>query len=197
MLTPSHAIVLAETRGWVNRVVIGLNLCPFARAVETKGQIRYVVTDAASPEALRVSLCAEIRRLINSDPEEIETTLLIHPSTLTDFFDYNDFLAVADAALEALAGEGVFQVASFHPQYQFAGTAAGDMSNATNRSPYPTLHLLREDSISRALATFPNPESVFEINIRTLNALGAAGWAALQVQCRQDGLGAAPPTRIR
>lgn len=187
-MTP-HEIIIAETRAWVNRAVIGLNLCPFAKAVEIKNQIRYVVTDADSPEALRESLCAEIRLLISANPADIDTTLLIHPRTLTDFGEYNDFLAVAEAAIHELGCEGVVQVASFHPQYQFAGTTADAVSNATNRSPYPTLHLLREESVSRAVATFPNPETIFETNIRRMKALGAKGWAALQAQCRKDAMG--------
>lgn len=184
-MTP-HEIAIATTRAWVNRVVIGLNLCPFANAVQTKRQVRYVVTDAETPAALREALCAEIRLLINTAPDEIATTLLIHPRALTDFLSYNDFLAVADGALSELVGDGVLQLASFHPQYQFAGTAASDVSNATNRSPYPTLHLLREAGVSRALTTFANPDTIYAANIRTLNTLGAAGYAALQAQCRQD-----------
>jgi uncharacterized protein len=184
LFTPRD-IIIAETRAWVNRVVIGLNLCPFARAVEVRGQVRYVVTDADTPEALRTSLCTEIRLLINSSPSAIETTLLIHPRALTDFLCYNDFLTIANAALAELAGDGILQLASFHPQYQFAGTVVDDVSNATNRSPYPTLHLLREDSMTRAIATFPNPETIYETNIRTLEDLGADGWAALQAQCRR------------
>ena len=184
-MTP-HQIIIAETRAWVNRVVIGLNLCPFAKAVEIKRQIRYVVTDAESPDALRVVLSDEISRLMSTPPAEIETTLLMHPRTWTDFLDYNDFLEVADAALAELGADGVLQVASFHPQYQFDGTSADDLTNATNRSPYPTLHLLREESVSRAVAAFPNPEAIFETNIRTLESLGTSGWAELQAQCRQD-----------
>jgi hypothetical protein len=184
-MTP-HEIVIATTRAWVNRVVIGLNLCPFANVVETRRQVRYVVTDAETPEALREALCAEIRLLINTAPDEIETTLLIHPRALTDFLSYNDFLAVADGALSELVGEGVLQLASFHPQYQFAGTGVDDASNATNRSPYPTLHLLREAGVTRAVAGFPNPDTIYAANIRTLNTLGATGYAALQAQCRQD-----------
>lgn len=185
-MTTPHATIIADTRAWVNRVVIGLNLCPFAKAVEVKRQIRYAVTDADSPEALRVVLCDEVRLLINTDPAEIETTLLIHPMTLADFLDYNDFLTVAESAVAELVGEGVLQLASLHPRYQFAGTAVDDVSNATNRSPYPTLHLLREASVSRVIATFPAPEAIFETNIRTMTALGASGLAALQEQCRQD-----------
>ncbi len=185
-MTTPHDTIIADTRAWVNRVVIGLNLCPFAKAVEVKRQIRYAVSDADSPEALRVVLCDEVRLLINTDPAEIETTLLIHPMTLADFLDYNDFLTVAESAVAELVGEGVLQLASLHPRYQFAGTAVDDVSNATNRSPYPTLHLLREASVSRVIATFPAPEAIFETNIRTMTALGATGLAALQEQCRQD-----------
>ena len=184
-MTP-HETIIAETRAWVNRAVIGLNLCPFAKAVAVKDQIRYVVTDAVSSQVLRENLCDEIRLLAAASPAEIETTLLIHPGTLTDFLDFNDFLAVAEAAVAELGCEGVLQVASFHPQYQFAGTEIDDVTNATNRSPYPTLHLLREESVTRAVAAFPNPETIFETNIRTMRATGAHGWSALQAQCRKD-----------
>jgi hypothetical protein len=178
--------VIAETRAWVDRAVIGLNLCPFAKAVQVKGQIRYVVTDAADTDALLEALHEELRLLADADPAQVETTLLIHPGVLADFPDFNDFLHVADAALEALGYAGVLQVASFHPQYQFAGTAADEVTNATNRSPYPTLHLLREESIDRAVAAFPEAASIYERNIVALRALGTEGWAALQAQCRRD-----------
>jgi hypothetical protein len=180
------ATVIAETRAWVDRAVIGLNLCPFARAVQVKGQIRYAVTDATDTDALLEALREELRLLADADPAQIETTVLIHPGVLGDFLDFNDFLAVADAALEALGYAGVLQVASFHPQYQFAGTRADDMTNATSRSPYPTLHLLREASVDRAVAAFPEAAAIYERNILTLRALGPQGWAALQAQCRGD-----------
>jgi hypothetical protein len=178
--------VIAETRAWVDRAVIGLNLCPFAKAVQVKDQIRYVVTDATDTDTLLNALREELRLLAGADPAQVETTLLIHPGVLADFLDFNDFLDVADAALEDLGYAGVLQVASFHPQYQFAGTAADDVTNATNRSPYPTLHLLREESIDRAVAAFPEAESIYERNIAALQALGPEGWAALQAQCRRD-----------
>jgi hypothetical protein len=180
------ATVIAETRAWVDRAVIGLNLCPFAKAVQVKGQIRYAVTDATDTDALLEALREELRLLADADPAQVETTVLIHPGVLAEFLDFNDFLEVADAALEALGYAGVLQVASFHPQYQFAGTGADDMTNATNRSPYPTLHLLREASIDRAVAAFPEAKTIYERNIRTLQALGPQGWAALQAQCRGD-----------
>lgn len=185
-LAPTAEAVTAETRAWVNRAVIGLNLCPFAKAVEAKGQVRYVVSDATDEDALLAALCAEMQLLAAAEPAQVDTTLLIHPHVLNDFLDYNEFLEAADAAVEELGFAGVLQVASFHPDYQFDGTAPDDVSNATNRSPYPTLHLLREDSVDRAVMAFPEAESIFEDNMRTLDALGADGWAALQAQCKAD-----------
>ncbi|WP_372524480.1 DUF1415 domain-containing protein [Piscinibacter sp.] len=183
---PDPELAIAETRAWLIRAVIGLNLCPFARAVQAKNQIRYVVSDATEPQALLDTLRGELRRLADADPAEIETTLLVHPQVLTDFLDYNDFLDLADAAVEDLGYAGVLQVASFHPLYQFAGTAADDVSNASNRSPYPMLHLLREESVDRAVAAFPQADAIYETNIRTLQALGAEGWAELQAQIKCD-----------
>lgn len=168
---------VVATRLWLERAVIGLNLCPFAKAVHVKGQIRYVVSLADTPEALLADLRAELQRLAAADPQDVDTTLLIHPRVLGDFLDFNDFLHDADEAVHALGLEGVLQVASFHPQYQFAGTDADDIGNYTNRSPYPTLHLLREDSIDRAVAAFPAAESIYEANIATLERLGPQGWA--------------------
>jgi hypothetical protein len=179
-------LALAETRAWVERAVIGLRLCPFARAPQLKGQVRYVVSEASDTAALLAGLIDELQLLAGEPAERVETTLLIHPHVLTDFADYNEFLSVAEAALVELALEGVLQIASFHPRYQFAGTAPGDVGNATNRSPYPTLHLLREASIERALDAVPHPETIFEANIATLERLGAEGWEALQRQCRDD-----------
>jgi hypothetical protein len=177
---------LAETRAWVERAVIGLQLCPFARAPQLKGQVRYVVSGASDGESLLACLVEELQLLAGEPAERLETTLLIHPRVLTDFADYNDFLAVAEAAVAELGLEGVLQIASFHPRYRFAGTAPGDPGNATNRAPYPTLHLLREASIERALASFAHPEAIFAANIATMERLGADGWAALQQQCRDD-----------
>jgi len=182
--TPEQAI--AETRAWIEHAVIGLNLCPFAKAVHTKGQIRYVVSDDTDPEDLLNTLCEELQRLADTDPAEVDTTLIIHPQVLGDFLDYNDFLEMADAAVEDMGLEGVVQVASFHPQYQFEGTAPDDVSNASNRSPYPTLHLLREDSVDRAVDAFPEAERIYEANIATLEKLGPQGWAELQARIKQD-----------
>jgi len=178
--------VIAETRAWVQRAVVGLNLCPFAKAPLAKGQIRFVVCESDDPRLLLDALIAQMRALVAADPAGVETTLLIHPNALVDFAEFNDFLDAADAALEELDLEGVLQVASFHPNYQFADAAADDLGNATNRSPYPTLHLLREASVERAVAAFPEAEAIYEANIATLEALGADGWAQLQAQCRED-----------
>ena len=167
---------IAATRRWVERAVIGLNLCPFAKAVYVKQQVRFVLSDASTPEALLEELAEELVLLRDADPEQIDTTLIVHPDVLTDFLEYNDFLDNADAAIEALDLQGILQVASFHPQYQFAGVAPDDASNYTNRSPYPTLHLLREDSVERAVAAFPDPDVIVERNIATLDQLGVEGW---------------------
>ena len=181
--------VIAETRAWVDRAVIGLNLCPFAKAPQIKGLVRYVASSATDPAALLADLISELERLAESPPTQLETTLLIHPGVLADFADYNDFLEIADSTLDELDLDGILQVASFHPDYQFEGTAADDVGNATNRSPYPTLHLIREESIDRAVEAFPEAETIYETNIATLEKLGAEGWAALQQQCRDDAVG--------
>ena len=170
---------VAATRLWLERIVIGLNLCPFAKAVYVKEQVRYVLSDATTPEALVEQLAEELVLLRDASPEQIDTTLIIHPDVLTDFLDYNDFLDNADAAIEALDLQGILQVASFHPQYQFEGVAPDDASNYTNRAPYPTLHLLREDSVERAVAAFPDPDVIVERNIETLDKLGIEGWTRL------------------
>ena len=175
-LTPDP---IAETRDWLERAVIGLNLCPFAKAVTAKQQVRFVLSDASTPEALLEQLAEELLLLRDTPSAEIDTTLIVHPEVLQDFLDYNDFLDNADAAVEALDLGGVLQVASFHPAYQFAGTALDDISNYTNRSPYPTLHLLREDSVSRAVDAFPDADSIVDRNIETLDKLGIEGWAKL------------------
>ena len=185
-MTPD--LVVAETRAWLTRVVIGLNLCPFAASPHSRGRIRYVVSDATQPQDLLACLADELRHLAATPAQEIETTLLIHPRTLTDFLDYNDFLDLADAEIDRLGLEGTIQVASFHPDYRFADSPVDDIANATNRSPYPMLHLLREASVERAVAALPDAQSVFEANMATLRRLGDAGWRALRQQCRDDAL---------
>ena len=180
------ALAIAETRAWVRRAVIGLNLCPFARAVDAKDQIRYVFSDAADAETLLATLVVELQRLADTDPEVVDTTMVIHPRVFGDFEDFNGFLELADAAVEDLDLDGVLQVASFHPRFQFADTEPDDITNATNRSPYPTLHLLREESVDRAVAAFPEAEAIFERNMATLEKLGPAGWAAVRQSWEDD-----------
>lgn len=167
------------TRVWLERAVIGLNLCPFAKAVHLKGQIRWVESTARDADALLQDLVRELRHLADADPEAVDTTLLVHPQVLKDFADYNDFLDLADAALQALGLDGTLQVASFHPQYRFDGTDEDDVEKCSNRSPHPTLHLLREASIERAVAAFPDAEAIWGRNVETLRRLGPEGWRAL------------------
>jgi hypothetical protein len=171
--------MIERTAHWLDRAVVGLNLCPFAKAVQARQQVRYVVSDATSEEELLVDLLHELEALYDADPETIETTLLIHPYVLTDFLDYNQFLEVADAAVSELRLDGEIQVASFHPDYQFAGSGPQDIENFSNRAPYPTLHLLRETSVARAVAAFPDAARIYERNIETLRQLGHAGWKKL------------------
>ncbi|MCY7315182.1 MAG: DUF1415 domain-containing protein [Rubrivivax sp.] len=170
---------IAATRVWLDKAVIGLNLCPFAKAVHGKDQIRWVSSSASTPQALLLELQAELQLLAATDPAAIDTTLIVHPQVLQDFLDFNDFLDVADQTLTDLDLDGVLQIASFHPDYRFADAAQGDMGHFSNRSPYPTLHLLREDSIARAVAAVPDAADIYKRNIQTLRALGADGWRRL------------------
>jgi hypothetical protein len=174
-----HDTAIAATRRWIDKAVIGLNLCPFAKAVCSRGQIRFVVSDATSAEALLADLLQELRTLHDADPQQIDTTLLIHPQVLGDFLDYNNFLDSADAAVAELGLDGEIQVASFHPDYRFDGSAPDDIENFSNRSPYPTLHLLREASVDKAVQSFPDAARIYEHNIETLRRLGRDGWDAL------------------
>ncbi|NDY91633.1 DUF1415 domain-containing protein [Ideonella livida] len=171
--------VVARTRLWLERAVIGLNLCPFAKSVHVKRQVRYVVSSARSPAELLAQLEQELRHLAQVDPAETDTTLLIHPGVLEDFLDFNDFLAEAEETVERLDLAGELQVASFHPEFQFGDARADDPSNLTNRSPWPTLHLIREASIDRAVEAFPEAETIYERNIELTTALGHAGWQSL------------------
>jgi hypothetical protein len=170
---------LEATHAWLERAVIGLNLCPFAKGVHLKSQIRWVESAATDAQSLLTDLVHELRVLAAADANTIDTTLLVHPKALNDFLDYNDFLDIADAALDEMGLGGVLQVASFHPDYQFADSEADDMANFSNRSPHPTLHLLREDSVARAVASFPETEQIYERNIDTLRRLGVDGWRRL------------------
>lgn len=175
----TNETIIAATQDWLEKAVIGLNLCPFAKAVHVKKQIRYVVSAATTEEQLLEELVAELRHLQDTDAGVLDTTLLIHPCVLTDFLDYNDFLDTVDIATAEAEFGDAFQVASLHPHYQFAGTEPDDIENYTNRSPYPTLHLLREDSVDRAVDAFPDADRIADNNIETLNRLGHAGWEKL------------------
>ena len=175
----NEADIVAAMREWIEKAVIGLNLCPFAKAVTVKNQVRYVVSRAPHLDSLLEDLDRELDFLAAADPDKIDTTLLIHPTLLPDFLDFNDFMQLAEAAVGEHGLEGVIQIASFHPHFQFEGTEPDDLGNYTNRAPFPTLHLLREASIERAVAAFPEAETIYARNIETLNALGLAGWQAL------------------
>lgn len=177
------------TRQWLEKVVIGLNLCPFAASPWRRGRIRFRVSEATSQQQLAQDLGDELLALQACDPAERETTLLIHPHVLSDFFDYNDFLEDADRLLEELELDGTIQVASFHPDYQFADSQPDDPANCTNRSPYPMLHLLREASIEAATAGLADPELIFERNIKTMRQLGMDGWEALMKRSPKDATG--------
>lgn len=181
MTDSSLNVAVADTMRWLERAVIGLNLCPFAKGPHIKGQIHYAVSEAKGLEGLRDELIAELQALQAVSAEERETTLLIVPHMLRDFLDFNDFLDEADGVLQELDLEGEFQVASFHPDFQFADTELQDITNFTNRSPYPTLHLIREASIDRAVEAFPEAEMIYEVNMATMEKLGHEGWKKLDV----------------
>ena len=171
---PDDDEVTAATRRWIERAVLGLNLCPFAGRPWREARVRIRVSQAERAEHLAEALALELRALEQSDPAILETTLLVHPRLLNDFFDYNDFLEIADQLLDDMDLTGIVQIASFHPRYQFADSTIDDPANYSNRSPYPMLHLLREDSIEAATAGLPDPEAIYQRNIKTLRALGLA-----------------------
>ncbi len=176
-----EAVLITDTVRWLERAVIGLNLCPFAKSVHAKGQVHYAVCHATSGAGVLLALEHELRSLNETPAEQRDTTLLLVPDCLGNFLDFNDFLHESDALLETLGLAGTLQIASFHPAFRFAGTRDDDASNCSNRSPYPTLHLLREDSIDRAVEAFPEAEAIFERNIAVLTELGSSGWQALDV----------------
>jgi hypothetical protein len=171
--------IIAATRRWLERSVIGLNLCPFAESVYRANRVRFRISEQRSAQALLGELRSELTGLQAEDPLSCETTLLIHPWVLADFIEYNDFLEVCEATIADLGLEGELQVASFHPQYRFADTQSDDIENYTNRSPYPMLHILREASVERAIAAVPDTDEIYRRNIRTLHDLGHAGWERL------------------
>jgi hypothetical protein len=173
--------IISAVRIWLEQAVIGLNLCPFAKSVYIRNRVRLIVSDATTPEALADDLMTELSTLNAADPKQIDTTLLIHPHVLQDFTEYNDFLGVADAILDEMGLTAELQVASFHPDYQFAGTGADDITNYTNRSPFPILHLLRESSIEAAIATYPDTDEIYRNNMETLRRLGLEGWLKLGI----------------
>jgi len=178
----------ADTLRWLERAVIGLNLCPFAKAVHVRGQIHHAVYLAHDGDGLLDALLAEAHALVDAPVGTRDTSLLIAPNTLADFIEFNEWTRRAERRLARAGFDGVLQLASFHPQFAFAGSGPDDIANATNRAPYPMLHLLREDSVSRAVDAFPEPEAIYQHNIETLERLGAEGWAALGV-----GVGGAAP----
>ncbi|MBL8270106.1 DUF1415 domain-containing protein [Steroidobacter sp.] len=178
---PSDQQVITATRIWLERAVIGQQLCPFAAGPHLTHRIRFCVSSQRSGAGLLDDLDRELQALQAADPLECETTLLIHPQALTKFLDYNDFLEECDALVAELGLEGELQVASFHPQYQFAGTDEHDITNFTNRSPYPMLHLLREASVARAVASFPGIDEIGPKNMDTLRRLGHEGWQRLWI----------------
>lgn len=182
-----HEALVAATREWLLRAVIGLNLCPFAKAVQVKDRILYSVSDAKNAEQLCEDLYRALQHLQEIDADQVETTLLIHPYVLNDFLDYNDFLDVADAVIEDMDLVGEIQIASFHPQYQFAGTSADAIENYTNRSPYPMLQLLRESSLESAIDSYPDAANIYERNIETLRAMGMNGLKNLGVFAVEEG----------
>ncbi len=171
--------VIAATRNWLEKAVIGLNLCPFAKAVYVKEQVRYVVSEARHLDGFLEDIDREIEFLAAADPAQVDTTLIMHASLLPDFLDFNDVLDLVDEAVTELGHEGDIQVAAFHPEWQFAETEPDDIGNYTNRAPFPTIHLLREASVTRAVEAFPEAESIYERNIDTLKKLGIEGWRAL------------------
>jgi len=171
--------VLAATRHWLEKAVIGLNLCPFAKAVYVKNQVRLVVSHARHADDLLEELDRELDLLAVTPAEEVDTTLLIHPTLFPDFLDFNDFTELAEGVVDEHGLEGVVQLASFHPRFQFEGTEPDDIGNYSNRAPFAILHLLREESVARAVAAFPEAEAIFEQNIQTLEKLGLDGWKAL------------------
>jgi hypothetical protein len=178
--------IIAYTNAWVEQVVIGLNLCPFAKPVHTKGQIDYFLSHARDETTLAADLRLAMQRLIASTPDSMDTCLLIHPWVLSDFFDYNNFLNIADEILDELELIGVLQIASFHPHYQFAGTTEDDVTNCTNRSPFPMLHLLREESLDKATAALPDANVIVDRNLNTMITLGHEGLNRLQSQLKQS-----------
>ena len=161
--------------------MVGLNVCPFAKREVVKNRVRYCVSQANAQELLTADLERELNRLKENDA--IETSLLIHPGVLQDFYDYNDYLHTANSLVSNMGLDGIFQVASFHPDYQFAGTEVADAENYTNRSPYPIMHLLREKSLTVAIDAYPNADDIPKNNIKLMNELGGEYLQNILKQC--------------
>ena len=178
---PTDEAVLASTRAWLERAVIGLNLCPFAKAVHAKGQVHMAVSAATAPDEVLEDLARELDALVARDAQERDTTLLVVPHCLEQFLDFNAVVVRGERMIRKQGLEGVIQLASFHPRYCFADAAENDVTNFSNRSPYPTLHLLREASIDKAVRAFPDAQAIYGANLETLRKLGPEGWAALDV----------------
>ncbi len=176
---PDTSLEIQHTQRWVERSVIGLNLCPFAKGVHVRDKIRYVVYGSASDEGLLALVVDELKWLNEASADSIDTTLIIAPNVFAEFEEFNDFLGEAEDELWVQGFEGVLQLASFHPRYQFADTHTSDAQNNTNRAPYPTLHILREASVDAAVASFPNPDTIYEQNIQTMKKLGNEAYAKL------------------
>lgn len=162
---------ILKTQNWINNVVIGYNFCPFAKRVFDQGLINYCVSEARDEASLTIDLCLELEELHGTESKKTDTTIIIHPYVLLDFNSYNNFLKVADEVLRVQKLDHKFQIASFHPQYQFSGTRRLDPTNLTNQSPYPMLHILRVESVSKAIKSHPNPEQIYQHNIKRIKAL--------------------------
>lgn len=180
--------IIAAMRQWVDRAVISLNLCPFAKAVQVKGQVRYSVSEARTEDQLLMDLKAELEFLRLTPAEKVDNTLLIHPQVLGEFTDFKNFLPRANALLQKAGLEGEIQIASFHPHYQFADAEPDDITNYTNRAPYPTIHLLREASIERGVKAFPDANTIYETNLETMKQLGHVGWERLGIKTAEPHL---------
>ncbi len=167
--------IVDETKNWVEKLVIGVNLCPFAKLPFQQDRIRFVEVQSEDEADLIRTLLQEMSDLVEQPAAQLETTLIIFPNQLNEFADYLEFVAYADELLQEAELTGILQIASFHPRYQFANTGKDDVENYTNRSPYPMLHLIREESIERVLENFPDPEQIPLRNVAKMKELGHEG----------------------
>ncbi|MGC9402043.1 DUF1415 domain-containing protein [Vibrio genomosp. F10] len=167
----NYQLAEKQTQQWLEDVIVGLNLCPFAHKPNKNKQIKIAVTDATTEEALLECILEEFQILDSKDAKELETTLVVIPDMLQDFMDYNFFLDWVDGLIKQQDYEGIYQVATFHPDYYFHGTQPDDTENLTNRSPYPTIHLIREESMEKVLKHYPDPEAIPDNNIARVESL--------------------------